>query len=158
MARACTVCTHPLRGDIDAAIVRGEPNRRVAAHHGIAETSIRRHKVHVSRDLQSAKAAQPAQPAQVVERVRTLAGQLDAAHRTLDSAQTLGAKSPDALVKVVGVRVKLLALEFGTKRTTTVVDARQEWEALSLAERRERLVEMKHRVLELEAEMTGGEH
>jgi hypothetical protein len=44
MPRVCTVCTHPERAAIDAAIVSGEPLRRIAARAAISEASVRRHK------------------------------------------------------------------------------------------------------------------
>lgn len=44
MSRACTVCTHPHRPDIDALLVAGEPNRRIAARYGLSETAVRRHR------------------------------------------------------------------------------------------------------------------
>ncbi len=44
MPRACTVCTHPKRDEIDRAIVAGEPNRRIASHHDVTERAVRNHK------------------------------------------------------------------------------------------------------------------
>lgn len=43
VGRPCTVCRHPERGEIEAALGRGEPNRRVAARFRLAESSLRRH-------------------------------------------------------------------------------------------------------------------
>jgi hypothetical protein len=40
----CSICTHPEREAIDAALVAGVPNRRIAAQYGMGETSVRRHK------------------------------------------------------------------------------------------------------------------
>jgi transposase len=40
----CTVCTHDRRADIEAAMLEGTPNRRVAAHYGLSEQAVRRHK------------------------------------------------------------------------------------------------------------------
>lgn len=42
--RRCSICTHSAHEEIDAALVRGESNRRIAARYGLSETSIRRHK------------------------------------------------------------------------------------------------------------------
>lgn len=45
MPRVCTVCTHPDRLEIDAALVaRVDSNRRIAARYGVSENAIRRHK------------------------------------------------------------------------------------------------------------------
>jgi hypothetical protein len=160
MARACTVCIHREREAIDAALIRGEKNRRVAAHYNLVESSVRRHLPHIQRDLQAAQA--------VVEsthrRLRTLDTVVDECERDLEAVlaahrETVADRdSGELVIKAVAQRAKLAALQFGTKRTTTLVDPRQEWEALSPAERRERLVEMKHRLLELEQETVGGQH
>jgi len=44
MPRVCTICSHPDHAAIDAAVVSGEPNQRVAARYGVTESSIRRHR------------------------------------------------------------------------------------------------------------------
>ena len=44
MPQPCSICTHPEREAIDAALVAGVPNRRIAAQYGMGETSVRRHK------------------------------------------------------------------------------------------------------------------
>lgn len=50
--RACTVCTHAEREAIDAAIVSGEPNRRVATRYRLSEAAVRRHRDnHISAAL-----------------------------------------------------------------------------------------------------------
>ena len=43
MPRACTICTHPQRDEIDADFVRGQPFRRIATHRDVTEQSVRRH-------------------------------------------------------------------------------------------------------------------
>lgn len=43
MSRVCTVCHAPERHAIDAALVRGDPNRRIAARFGLTEQAVRRH-------------------------------------------------------------------------------------------------------------------
>jgi hypothetical protein len=55
MPRICTICTHPERAAIDAAIAAGEPNRRIAPRYQLEETAIRRHKVsHLAEKLTKA--------------------------------------------------------------------------------------------------------
>jgi hypothetical protein len=44
MPRACTVCNHPERVQIEQAIVSGIAFRRIAAQFSISATSVRRHK------------------------------------------------------------------------------------------------------------------
>lgn len=44
MARPCSVCRHPDRDAINAALVDGTPNRRVATQHGVSEAAVRRHR------------------------------------------------------------------------------------------------------------------
>lgn len=44
MPRTCTVCVHSERTVIDEALLAGEPNRRIAAQHGVSEQAVRRHK------------------------------------------------------------------------------------------------------------------
>ncbi len=52
MARTCTICRHPARVEIDKALIDGTANRRIAAQHAVAETSLRRHKAdHLARLL-----------------------------------------------------------------------------------------------------------
>lgn len=59
MPRACTVCSHPERGAIDAAIVAGIPNRRIAARFSVTEQAIRRHaKAHLVERLRAQAAAE----------------------------------------------------------------------------------------------------
>lgn len=55
MGQACTVCTHPKREELDAAIVSGQPNRRVAPQYGVDEKAIRRHKAHITAALVDAR-------------------------------------------------------------------------------------------------------
>jgi hypothetical protein len=43
MPRVCTICSHPNRAKIEAALVNGEPNRRIASRFQIQEIAIRRH-------------------------------------------------------------------------------------------------------------------
>jgi len=42
--RTCTVCLHPERQEIDAAIIAGAPNRRIATRHSLTEAAGRRHR------------------------------------------------------------------------------------------------------------------
>lgn len=44
MTAVCTVCSHARRVEIDAEIVAGVANRRIASRFGLSEIAIRRHK------------------------------------------------------------------------------------------------------------------
>jgi len=44
MPQPGTIATHPRRADIDAAIVAGVPNRRIATQYGLSEGAVRRYK------------------------------------------------------------------------------------------------------------------
>jgi hypothetical protein len=43
MPRACTVCAHGQRDEIEDAFIAGTPKRRIAAHYGVTEQAVRRH-------------------------------------------------------------------------------------------------------------------
>lgn len=59
MPRICTICSSPHRAEIDEALTRGEPNRRIAARCGVSETSLRRHAAeHLPRAIVLAKSAE----------------------------------------------------------------------------------------------------
>lgn len=125
MARPCTVCSHPERQAVDAAILRGDKNRRVAAQYNLVESSIRRHLPHLARAVQAAQAAQ----ATMVRQQRTLDSVVEACEADLEAV--LAAHRPtvadrdsgELVIKAVAQRAKLAALQFGTKRTTTVIEA-----------------------------------
>jgi len=82
--RTCTVCRHPQRDAIDAAIVAGTPYRRIAAQYRLAEASIRRHKAHIAAHIANARQAKARRHATdywaVVERV------IEKLERTLESS------------------------------------------------------------------------
>lgn len=44
MSRTCTVCSHPDRDAIDAALVSNEPYRHIAARTGTSTTALQRHR------------------------------------------------------------------------------------------------------------------
>lgn len=56
--RKCSICTHNDRDAMDAALVRGEANRRIASRFGVCEAAIRRHKAeHIPDTLHKAEEA-----------------------------------------------------------------------------------------------------
>ena len=72
MPRACTVCAHPKRTAIEAALAAGESQREVAARFGLSKTALVRHAQH----------APPAPP-----------------KRTAGSKRTAGVESPSGAVQ-----------------------------------------------------------
>jgi hypothetical protein len=109
MPRSCTICTDPERDAIDAALVAGEPFRRVAAQYSLTEQAIRRHrKAHLPAALTKAQEAKEA------ARADDLLAQLQAltaeAHRIKNQAERTG----DYRTALAGIRelvriVELLA-------------------------------------------------
>ena len=58
MPRVCTICSHPERAKIEAALVQAEPNLRIAARFRVHESVIRRHvKEHFHATLARARDA-----------------------------------------------------------------------------------------------------
>lgn len=93
MPRACSVCTHPLRDAIDRALVESAPIRRIAADHGLAETSVRRH---ADRHLPStlvlaAEAAEVTRADGLLAEARRLHGEAVNALETAKAAGHFGA-------------------------------------------------------------------
>jgi hypothetical protein len=43
MGRVCTICSHPERAKIEAALIQAEPNLRIAAKFGMTEGAVRNH-------------------------------------------------------------------------------------------------------------------
>ncbi|MDX0601804.1 hypothetical protein GOD78_10985 [Sinorhizobium medicae] len=58
MARDCTICAHPRRHEIEAAMVHGHSSRRIAADYGLAYGAIHRHRNnHLPAAIRQAAAA-----------------------------------------------------------------------------------------------------
>lgn len=133
MARACTVCIHPERAAIDAALVGGEPNRRVAARAGISETSVRRHREkHVPGTLVLAQDAEEETSAgNLLERVR-------AAETHARGLARQAQEEGDLRAAVAGLKVVLDALAL-LDRVAERLAERKAVEPRTLAEFFERL-------------------
>lgn len=157
---ACSVCGHADRLAIETSLISGRSSRAIAAQWKLSKSSILRHKDHVRAVLHSGHAA-----VQSVHRA-SLFDRLDKMHGVLDEAEDIARRraggedgdGADTLVKSAAARSRVVALEFGTRREVTHVDPKAEFDALLPDEKRERLAEAKARVLELEAEVTGGSH
>jgi|GEM_PF-460771 len=84
MPRTCTVCSHPERAAINAALVNGESLRNIAERFGTSATALHRHKAeHLPAALtQATEAAEVAQADDLLAQVR------DLQRRTLTILQT----------------------------------------------------------------------
>lgn len=88
MPRACTVCRHPERDAVEAALIRGEANRAVAARFGLSPQAIRRHKQgHLLPALAAAEAAR--RTADAAELIADL-------HRLREDAARIAVKAEEA--------------------------------------------------------------
>jgi hypothetical protein len=89
MPRTCTVCTHPDRAAIDAALLAGEPFRHIAARTGTSTGALQRHKEeHLPSALALAKEVeQVAQADDLLGQVRDLQRRT---LRILDGAEQAG--------------------------------------------------------------------
>lgn len=59
MPRVCTVCHHPERDEIDAAIIAGTVNREIACKFGVGRMAIERHAAsHISQQIRQSQEAQ----------------------------------------------------------------------------------------------------
>ncbi len=77
MPMACSICVHPDRAEIDAAIVRRESLRAMARQWGVSKDALRRHHDggHVAKELAKAQEAREvAQADDLLHDVRVLRG------------------------------------------------------------------------------------
>ncbi len=89
MPRTCTVCTHPQRDEIDAALVAGVALRNIAKRFDTSPTAVFRHKgEHLPAKLVMAQeAAEVAEADDLLGQVRDLQRR---AHNILDKAEEAG--------------------------------------------------------------------
>ena len=85
MSRKCTICKHPDRDTIDAAIVQGTPLRNIAAQFDVSTTALQRHKAHVSQAL--LEAANNSEQLSASRLLADLRGLQDRALSLLDEAE-----------------------------------------------------------------------
>jgi hypothetical protein len=74
MARTCTICVHPQRSEIEAAIVAGTPYRAITKQFGSSPAAITRHaSEHISQAIKQSQAAkEEAQALDVVKQLRII--------------------------------------------------------------------------------------
>jgi len=113
MARACTICQHPARDSIDAALVSLEPMNVIAERYGVGKDAVRRHRLrHLSAALAGMRTAeQEDRRATLLDRIETLIGRAE----TLYSAAAEEGKSSQALAVLKELRelVRLLGQATG---------------------------------------------
>jgi hypothetical protein len=58
MGRICTVCNHPNRANIEAAIVAGTPNRDIACQFNVGRMAVQRHAAeHIAQEIKQSQQA-----------------------------------------------------------------------------------------------------
>ena len=74
MGRACSVCQHPRRGEIDKALVSGTPYRDISGRFDVSKSAVERHRAeHVPEALEKAKVTEDARQAiDVVRQLKTI--------------------------------------------------------------------------------------
>lgn len=112
MARTCTVCTHPKREEIDAALVAQEPIRDIAGRTGTTKSALDRHRQHVAAGLVKAKGAkEEARAETLLDTIRGLAADAHRIRAKAEEAEDLrtALDAIGKLTKIVELLVKLRA-------------------------------------------------
>lgn len=130
MPRTCSVCGHDDRPAIDAALVGGEPNRRIAARFNVTEQALRRHQMagHVSAAIVQAAAETDVRHAiDVLAQLKAING---AALSVLRDARAvhdgdLALKAIDRIYRQIELQAKLLG-ELDERPTVNILVA-PEW-------------------------------
>ncbi len=111
MTRTCSICQHPDRGEIDAALVAGTPYRSIAQQHAVSAAAMQRHKAHIPRAIsQGHEAKAAAQSLDVVRQLKAINGimwtLLRRARATGDAGTML--KAADRILRQLELQAKLL--------------------------------------------------
>lgn len=122
MARTCTVCTHPERDALDAAIVAGEPYRGVARRAAVSPDAVERHAArHLPAVLTKAEdAREAARAGSLLDTIRDLAADAHRIKAKAEEAEDLRT-ALDAIGKLTKI-VELLAKLRGELESGTVVN------------------------------------
>ncbi len=81
----CTVCAHPERAAIDAAVLAGGSKRAVATQYGLSAEAVQRHKAHIPPAL--AKAHEAKEVARADSLLGMVRSQYDRALRHIDASE-----------------------------------------------------------------------
>jgi len=111
MSRACSVCGHPERSAIDAALVAGTPYRSIAKQFALSEAAMQRHKAHIPAAIaKSQEAREEAQALDVVKQLAAINGVmwaiLEDARATRDPETMM--KASDRILRQLELQAKLL--------------------------------------------------
>ena len=120
MPRTCTICQHPQRAGIDAALVTGTPYRRIASQFQVSEIAVRRHKAaHLPETLAQARDAEEVAHADdLLAQVRDLQAR---ALSILDTAERAG----DLRTALMAIREARSGLELLARLLGELSDAPQ---------------------------------
>lgn len=131
MPQVCSLCRHPQKAEVNAALVAGsDPLRHIAARFGTSTGSLRRHREHIPRALcRAAEAAAETEADDLLERTRTLE---TAARRLLRKAEEDGdLRAAIAAVKAALDVVELLhRVAAEQKSEAGALVSSSEWRAL----------------------------
>lgn len=126
MPRRCTVCDHSERGEIEAALVSGEPYRDIARQYSVSKDALARHRTeHIPEHLAKAQdAAEVAEADDLLGKVRELQSRtekiLEAAERDGELRTALAAiREARGLLELLGK----LAGELQTAPTVSITIA-----------------------------------
>jgi hypothetical protein len=125
--RRCTICTHPERAALDAALVAGTPLRKIAQRFRASPTALHRHQAHLPPLLAHAAAAATA------SRADRLLAQLDALAQEAQALAAAAARGGDYRTALLGVRERVRIVELLAKLRGTL-DARPQVNVLVTAE------------------------
>ena len=98
MPPKCTICHHPDREAIDAAIVSGETLRNIAEQYSVSSTALHRHKAHIPTAV--AKAHEADEVAEADRLLSTVRDLLQSAIGTITQAENGG----DLRTKLAAIR------------------------------------------------------
>lgn len=117
MPRTCTICAHNDRSEIDAALLNGEPYRRIAQRYAASPDAVNRHKrEHLSSQMaQAARANGAADVRTAIDVVQQLRAINDEAHAVLIDAREsrdgeLRLKAIEQVRKQIELQARLIDL------------------------------------------------
>ena len=122
MPQTCSICLHSERDAIDAELLSGTANRRIATQYSLSEAAVRRHrKSHLPAELIQAQEAQAV--AQADDLLAQVVSLKDKALKILGQAETEGdLRTALAAIRETRSTLELLARLLGELREQTTVN------------------------------------